>query len=243
MEERSASEIFSDAMKAKGLSVEKLAQITGISDRFLSLLLDDRFDKLPSAPYVHGYILKIAETLNLDGEELWRTYFKHTGIVKKSGAEDALPKNRFRSRVINKKVFLWGIFIFFVAAYVLTQLFSFFKNPGVFLEGIDDNTVVTTSSFHLIGKADPKDNIILNGEQLYPRDDGSFEKDLILAPGFNTLTFEVKKFLGKEYSFERQLFYEAPTSTEREPIIEEAGVEESGGGSSLEDSTETSDGL
>lgn len=244
MEERFVSEILADAMKAKGVSAEKLAQTTGISDRFISLLLDDRFDKLPSAPYVHGYILKIAEILNLDGEELWRVYFKHTDMVKKSGANDALPKNRFISRTVSKKIFLWSALGLVVLIYILVQLFSFFKNPGVSLEGVDDDTVVATSTFHLVGKADAKDNIILNGEQLYPAANGIFEKDITLTPGFNTLKFEIKKFLGKEYTFERQIFYEAPTSTKQITTPEKTAPEEKATEEvSPEHSTGTEDGL
>ena len=35
------------------------------AERSLALLLEERFDKLPPAPYVHGYLVKIAEALKL----------------------------------------------------------------------------------------------------------------------------------------------------------------------------------
>lgn len=217
--EKSLSETLFSAMKAKNISIEKLAQITGISDRFLELLLEERFDKLPSSPYLHGYIIKISETLGLEGEKIWQNFFKHTNYVKRSGAKDTLPGNRFASSFrINKSVIIAIIIGGIVLVYALIQVLSFFKNPELSLDGIKDDMIVTTSTLQLRGSIDPKDSVVLNGEQLYPDDRGSFEKEIQLAPGFNTLKFDIKKFLGKEYTIEKRIFFEAPLSPEN--IIE-----------------------
>jgi len=80
---RTFSAIIIDALRARGLTVEKLATTTGISERFISGLLDESFEALPPAPYTRGYILKIAEVLGLEGAVLWKEYVRdHPGTIR-----------------------------------------------------------------------------------------------------------------------------------------------------------------
>lgn len=209
--ENGISEMLLSAMKSKNMTVEKLAQTTGVSDRFLELILEEQFEKLPSSPYLHGYIIKISETLGLEGEKIWNDFFKHAGEVKKSGAGDTIPKNRFVARRRNKKTIAFAIIGGIVIAYAIFQVFSFFKNPELSLDGIDDGMVVSTSTLHIKGSVDPRNGVFLNGEPLYPDENGIFEKDILLVPGFNTLKFTVKKFLGNEYDIEKRIFFETST--------------------------------
>lgn len=211
--EKSISEILLSAMKSKNMTVEKLAQATGVSDRFLELILEERFEKLPSSPYLHGYIIKISETLGLEGERIWNDFFKHSGGVKKSGARDAIPGNRFATRRINRKIIAFAAIGGIVLIYAVFQVFSFFKNPELSLEGINDGMVVSTSTLYIKGSIDPRNGIVLNGEQLYPDENGAFEKEMQLSPGFNTLKFTIKKFLGSEYDIERRVFFETSTTS------------------------------
>ena len=211
--EKSISEILLSAMKSKNMTVEKLAQATGVSDRFLELILEERFEKLPSSPYLHGYIIKISETLGLEGERIWNDFFKHAGGVKKSGARDAIPGNRFAARRINRKIIAFAAIGGIVLIYAVFQVFSFFKNPELSLEDINDGMVVSTSTLHIKGSIDPRNGIILNGEQLYPDENGAFEKEMQLSPGFNTLKFTIKKFLGSEYDIEKRVFFETSTTS------------------------------
>ena len=84
-ENKSLSNLILDSLRLKGMSVEKLAQLTGISEMFLEQLLEEKFEKLPSYPYVRGYLIKIGNVLNLDGEKLCQEYIKHNQTIKSSG--------------------------------------------------------------------------------------------------------------------------------------------------------------
>src|SRR3989344_4041869 len=67
--------------------------------------------------------------------------------------------------------------------------------------------VVENKEYVIKGNSDPSRQLILNGEQLYPAPNGDFEKTIELQPGFNALSFKIKKFLGSEYTIEKQIFY------------------------------------
>ncbi len=105
-ENKNLANLILEALKLKGLNLDKLSQLTGVSERSLALILEERFEKLPSAPYIHGYLLKIAEVLNLDGQKLWQEYLKNNAEIRRSGQEDTLPLNRFAIPKLNKKTSL-----------------------------------------------------------------------------------------------------------------------------------------
>ncbi|MEK7629920.1 MAG: helix-turn-helix domain-containing protein [Patescibacteria group bacterium] len=208
-DQKSFSSHLLDALRLKGLSTEKLGALTGISDRFIELLLEEKFEKLPAAPYIHGYIVKIAEALNLKGEDLWHEFLKDNDAVRRSGSKDKLPPNRFANSKFGKKNFL-VIASAIVVIFIAFQIPKIFGNPSVDFINLADNLTVQSANFTVIGKVQPNDQLTLNGESVYPDSNGNFQKNIHLDSGLNVLTFKVKKFLGKESTVVKQIFYEAP---------------------------------
>src|SRR3989344_6786171 len=90
----SFEEIFESALEQKGLGIKKLADLSHVPERYLEMIRKGDFNSLPSAPYLHGYIIRIGEILDLEGEALWQL-FKREHRVMTSGREDHLPRNRF----------------------------------------------------------------------------------------------------------------------------------------------------
>lgn len=205
------TETLLEALRTKGVTTEKLAQLTGISDRYLSALVGDELEKLPPAPYVHGYVVRIAEALGMDGEALWREYPKDPGTLRRSGKRDTLPMNRFTTSQINKRVLGIGVLVVLIVAYVIIRLPSIVGMPSLELANIEDMMVVSTSTFTIAGSMNPADELTINGEAVYPENTGTFSRVVDLEPGFNTFEFRVKRFLGKENVLVRQIFYKVST--------------------------------
>lgn len=219
---KNISSLILDALRAKGLSVERLSQLTGVSERFIVSFIEGKIEKLPSPPYARGYLIKIAEALNLDGEKLWREYLKNSEALPRSGEKDYLPKNRFAPPRFNKRLALIILILVIAFGYILIKLTSSLGRTELTFTNLDNNpTVVQDKTFKIVGKINPANNqLTLNGERLYPNKEGDFEKIIELQPGFNTLTFGVKKLLGKEFIINKQVFYEvpqAPPPPEEEP--------------------------
>lgn len=213
-EEKNLSELIENAMRVKGFTVEKLAQTTGVSDRFIQYIVDGNLKKLPSSPYVHGYVLRIADALNLNGEELWKEHFQKNQNIKHSGQADELPGNRFKARSINKNIVIGIAILIIVAVFVFWRVQSYVGEPSLSLSDFKDEMIVEQKTFDLRGKIDPRDQLTLNEEIIYPDVNGNFQKILPLEPGFNTLTFKVKKFLGDEYIIKKQIFLKVATSSQ-----------------------------
>src|SRR3989344_140089 len=81
-------------IKDKGFSMKKLAEVSGISVKYLESIAQGDLKHLPPAPYLHGYLVKLAGILDFD-HELWWERLKKEDAVKISGRSDELPKNRF----------------------------------------------------------------------------------------------------------------------------------------------------
>ena len=204
--------ILIDALRAKNLNVEKLSELTGISERFINLLIEEKFNLLPSAPYVRGYLMKISETLNLDGEKIWQEFLKDNEAVRRSGQRDELPRNRFAIKGLNKKTLLIIIVgAVIIIIYLLLRIPELLSGSQLTLLNINENTVVHEPNFSILGKMNPEDELTINGEVIYPQKDGSFEKTITLEPNVNTVTFKVKRFLGKEYVITKQIIYQTST--------------------------------
>ncbi len=220
--------LLNSALRAKGINQEKLAQITGISDRFITLLLEERFKELPAAPYMHGYILKIADALSLEGEEVWNNYFKNHPLLRRSGEQDIIPQNRFLRSSL--RWYIAGSIIILILGYIFFRLPYFTQEPLLSLRPIETTAVVTNPSFILKGTISPHDQLTVNGEVVYSDEKGDFEKQVTLEPGLNTFTFHVEKKFGKSRETIYQISYRpassTSTSTSRTTTTNASSIEE-----------------
>lgn len=205
---KNLSEVFKEAMDLKGMTVEKLADLSDIPKRYLKALEGGDFKNLPSSPYARGYLMKIASILNVDGEILWQLYKKENEL-KTSGPSDFLPSNRFVIASSKKKFIVFGIVVVFVIIYLGWGLADFFGTPDLKIVNPAENSIIVNGdSISLSGWADPADKLTVNGEEVLIKEDGGFEKEFILEVGPNTIEFRIKRFLGKEKKEIKQVIYQ-----------------------------------
>lgn len=204
-------QFLKDKLREKGLNIQKLSELVGISQKHLSLLLEDGNEKLPSLPYVRGYIKDIADVLEIDPEEFWQMYKKEYDL-KSSGEKDTLPLNRFASKPINKKI-VFGIVVgIALLAYVVPTLADFLGKPSIEIISPQADKIKSENQiFYLKGKVkDPSDKVLINENEVMVSSDGNFEKEVYLENGQNNFQFKVKRLLGKEIIVSRSVIYEQP---------------------------------
>ena len=79
--EETTLEIFlRDRMKEKGVSLKKLSDMTGISVNHIENMLRGDFERVPPTPYFRGYLIRIGEVLNFDGEAWWEKIKKEEEV-------------------------------------------------------------------------------------------------------------------------------------------------------------------
>ncbi len=198
-----------DALEARGLNMQRLAELTDIPERYLAALRDNETKRLPAAPYIRGYLMKIGAVLGIDGKTLWDAY-KTQNPVRTSGVEDRLPINRFAIQNSNKKFIVLGVILLLGIVYLVWRGNDFLGTPRIdIISPATNDILVTTSPLKLVGQINPRDKLTINGEELVPDASGHFEKEFPLQDGVNTAEFKVKRFLGKETTVVRQIIYKA----------------------------------
>jgi len=237
MNDRSLGEILSELAIEHGVTLEKLSELTNIPKRYLSAMADNDERNMPAAPYIKGYIAKIYSTLGADPFPAMEAYKK--AVVKTSGKEDYLPKNRF---ALAKKKTGWIVAAFVAVIAIIVALLPIGKRylfagligiPSIEVNlpaKVEDRDFLETRGqfFTIEGKINAKDSIIINNEPISVNTDGRFSKEVMLDAGLNTFEIKVKRFLGQETTIIRKVFYitenlnEETNNTENgEEIIQE----------------------
>lgn len=201
------SELFNDLLKTKGVSENKLAEMSGVPLRFLNALGNENYNRLPPATYIRGYLFKIAEVLNIDGSELWENFRQENENIKKSGADDKLPSNRFEIKKINQKMILAGTIIAILGVYLIFRSDDLTGRPSIYLTAPLIDEIVAAPLIIVKGSVKSTDTLKINDENVYVDSNGDFQKEIIVQPGINNLQFKLKKFLGKEIIINRRVIY------------------------------------
>jgi len=212
-EEKSLSEMLNQAMELRGLDEKKLSELTDIPIHYLAALSSGDFAKLPAAPYVRGYLVKIAEGLRIDTGLLLKTYKQEVSLrsLRVSGPEDKMPSNRFAFKTSHRKksLLIIGLLAVLVVGLLIWRAGDFLGTPRIeIINPAADNLIINNSLIKLLGQVSPNDKLAINGEEVLVDKNGRFAKDFSLQSGTNTIEFKVKRFLGKEIRVLRQVIYQ-----------------------------------
>ena len=205
--QKTLSEVLIELFDKKGISMDKLAAASNIPKRYVLALRDGDIKNLPAAPYVRGYLLKIGSILDVNGEILWKLY-EREDTTKTSGEKDTLPYNRYATKPINKNWFIAAAIVLLVGGYLTVRLDDLIGTPKLEVSLPEEMVTVDASVVVIGGLVSKGDALTINNESILVNADGSFQKELLLEPGVNTVELKATRFLGREISMTRQILYE-----------------------------------
>lgn len=199
-----------EAMRRYSFDVEKLSRLTGIPERFINALIEERWGQLPPVPYARGYLRKVSEILNLNSDEIWQNYLKDRREIRRSGRHDRLPANRFAlNPLLNRSLVIFAVIIFLLIVYFILLGGSILGNTEIqIFDFSDDYLVWSNPEFVFRGRVAPLAALTINGSSFYPDEEGYFEIPVRLQPGLNNFEFKAKKILGREGKVIKQIFYQ-----------------------------------
>lgn len=208
-EHKPLKDLILERLEVKNLNLEKTFQLTEIPKHYLEAIFKGDWEKLPAAPYAHGYFKKLGLALEMDGNELWNLCQNEAEVIRASGSEDKLPENRFAIKSKNHKWFWPALTALAVAVYVLLNANSLIGQPKLTVENPLSATLVTSlPNYEFTGKMDARDKLFINNEEVYVDKNGQFQKDYGLQPGLNTFEILAKRFLGQETKVVKQIIYQ-----------------------------------
>ncbi len=215
MEHHSLKKFFEERLQSREINLERLAQKTGVAERHIEAILSGDLEKLPAAPYIRGYLMKIAQALDLDVNEVMLTYRQETSL-RTSGAKDVLPSNRFRlTSSTNPRLILFsagGALALLVFGFFL---FRVLNRPTLRITvPVLPVTTVTERELVIQGSINAGDKIIIGGDEVPTNARGEFSYPYTLEPGLNTIEFVATKILGRETRMTRQVVYQPADNLE-----------------------------
>lgn len=208
---KNLGDALSELIAEQDITLEKIAELTNIPKRFLRAMLESDFKNMPASPYVKGYINKICTVLNADPLPIIEIYNKN--YFKSTNKEDYLPKNRF---IIERQNIQWIIAPIIIIIIIITTILftnnhllaNFMGIPIIEINLPAEEIIETQNQFFIIdGNINPRDSIIINGELVPTTKEGMFSKEVILSPGLNTFEITAKRFLGRQTTITRKVFY------------------------------------
>lgn len=210
MSDKNLGELLGEIAGSRGVTPEKLSELTNIPKRYITALFENDIRNMPAAPYVRGYLTKIASVLGVDSEPLHEGYRRLN--LKTSGREDFLPKNRFALAKSRKGMALLAGALLIAGYFGSVRLNAALGIPSIDINlpaKVDDRDFLETREaiYTVEGKIDAKDSISINNEAIPTDGSGRFIKEITLDKGLNTFEIRVKRFLGRETTIIRKVFY------------------------------------
>ncbi|MDP2741172.1 MAG: helix-turn-helix domain-containing protein [bacterium] len=214
-------------MRERGLNMRRLSEVSGISAKHLEAIFSGDENRMPSYPYLKGYLLKLGEILDFNSDEAWEQ-MKKFSASKSAGKTDELPKNRF-SQKTDSKYFIIGAVILILFVYGIFRFYNISGTPVVVVSYPQENmAVVAENSVSLAGHVSNSDELRINGEPVQAQPNGDWGKIFLLQPGINTLEITAKKFLGRETKVIRQIIYQPASPAGRPATSTTPGMVEPG---------------
>lgn len=194
---KTVGEFLANARCKKGITIEKLSLATKIDPDHIKNLEKNRFDKLPPATFIKGFIRNIAGVLNQDPDELIAV-FRRDYLSPQSTLTVASTKNKIKKKIqINSQLALTILGIAVFILYLGFQLRAYIVPPKLEITQPPPKAVVV-SPLVIEGLTDPGSIIQVNqNTPLQPDSSGYFITNLSLPPMETSLEIKSTNRFGR----------------------------------------------
>lgn len=196
--------LIHEGLKRKGITLQKLSDVSGIALKHLENMSGGNMEKMPPAPYLRSYLAIIGDILEFDGHAIWETI--KIDELSIAGKNDQLSHPTHASR--RKKIVWTSIIVCLLGLFLVFRLPDIIGRPNLQVGfPSEDVSTVSINPITIIGTVENGDEFFINDERIPLASDGTWQKEIELQEGMNTIELRAKKFLGKEVRVLRQIIY------------------------------------
>lgn len=207
---RTVGEILKKARIDKKLAFEDIEKQLRIRKKFLVALEENDWDRLPSLPYIKGFLKNYSSFLGLNANEMlaiFRRQFSPTqkGSLLPEGITKPLnePLLRFTPQTIILAILFSFIALLFT--YLFIQYQAFTGPPNLTISKPQEGEIVASEEVQITGKTDPDAVVSINNQKIAVSVNGEFSLKLILGPDTNTIVIEATSKYGKKKTVKRTI--------------------------------------
>lgn len=205
---RTIGEILKKGRIEKKLTFEDVEKATRIRKKFLIALEENAWGKLPSLPYIKGFIRNYSLFLGLKPDEMVAIFRRHFNEKEKSGI---IPSGL--TNPLNEPMFLFtpqttfivilsGFFLLFFG-YLFFQYKMYTSPPDLSVTAPREGEVISQNIILVTGKTAPDAVLSVNNDKIALLPTGEFSTSITLAPGVSTITIDSVSKYGKKNTVTR----------------------------------------
>jgi len=208
-------EILKRARLEKKLTLDEAEKQLRIRKKFLEALEQNEWDRLPSLPYIKGFLRNYSMLLDLKPEEMLAIFRRQYHELSKAAVLPdgmANPINDSVFRITPRLLTISGIVLFFIIffGYLLSQYQAYTNPPNLIITSPKDGETVQTESIEVVGKTDRDTVVSLNNRKIAVTDTGDFKSTVTLTPGINTIVIDSVSKHGKKRTLSRTVSFTEP---------------------------------
>ncbi|MDQ3238985.1 MAG: helix-turn-helix domain-containing protein [bacterium] len=205
---KSLGQMLREQREKKNITLEMAESVTKIRKSYLVSLEDSKYDELPAATYIKGFLTIYSEYLGLAKDDVFAFFrrefdeSKDGKVVPKSSLSPVHePLIRFSPQVFFTSCFVCAIAVLF--AYLWVQYQAYAAAPMVELYSPKDGLVTQKADLDVEGKVTVDSKLTLNGQNIELSQDGYFKRSIQLEEAANVLTFVAVNDAGKSTTVKR----------------------------------------
>lgn len=213
MKTKQVGEILRSEREKYRLSIVEVAKRTRIRAEYLVALEESRFQDLPAAPFVKGYIKTYSKLFGLEHQPLVALLRRDY----KESAKGALIPRDFLTPVLHDRVawspvtlvalIVTSIFISLLG-YVGVQWYTLNKPPELRVSTPTEQSIVA-SKVVVKGQTHPEATLLVNQQPVALQQSGAFETEVFIPrEGISTITIEALDRRGKSTIEQRTVVVE-----------------------------------
>jgi len=116
---------------------------------------------------------------------------------------------RYKTRK-NIQIMIVVFLLFLVVGYTSYEIQRVISGPKITINSPKNGAIVATSSLEISGLAKNISDISLDGRKIFIDEKGGFHEEILLSPGYNTITFDAHDRFGSETEKILEVIYQKP---------------------------------
>ena len=192
-----AGEVLKKKRESLGKNLDVVSLDTKIQKRFLIYIEKNEFDRFESEIFLTGFIKIYSDYLNLDTHKVLALYRRSnpSGISKKEEPKKNKRKIKISNLLTPKIIIttLLATFLLSIFAYIGIQIYKFQSPPELEISQPLNESTVEEEKILVKGSTLNTAVLEINEKPVVVNEDGSFESEIQLNPGINTITIRAQK--------------------------------------------------
>jgi cytoskeletal protein RodZ len=186
----------------------EVSRETKIPVKYIEMIEEGKYEKLPPDVYVKGFLRAYAEFLGIEPKKIIKLYEREKDIKNNlNGGEKKAPQVKKKTRlshfVVTPRIIIAvsvAVVVIGGFSYLYSQIGRFAAVPRLVITSPASDENIPGNSISVSGYTDEDAKLTINGQPVLVSDKGEFKEDILLQSGVNSITISALNRFNKEIS-------------------------------------------